>query len=337
MEDVAKHWEAFWAGESDSPMVWAACPKEGMENRIEVLTPHYPTRPYWNLEKIAGDVEELMTECLEFPGDTVPSFVPSFGPDQFAGLMGVKMNYSSASESTSWSEPMEGELENILPLHIKEDNPFIQAMDRYISALDMHSNLDAIAAMRGPENVCIDMIEKPEMLHRAMNDLGRIYEQVYNRYYAFGNMASTGTSAWLSAYSTKKYQGLASDFICLLSPAMANEFVLPVLERELAVVDHALFHLDGPDALAHLDSLLSLKKLHGIQWVPGAGEQGHGPAWFDLYKRILNAGKGLWITAESDVVKVIHKELQSPNIIYCIERAKPKAEIESLISWLRTN
>jgi hypothetical protein len=33
---------------------------------------------------------------------------------------------------------------------------------------------------------------------------------------------------------------------------------------------YSLFHLDGPGALKHLDSLLELDALDGIQWVSGA-------------------------------------------------------------------
>ena len=34
-------------------------------------------------------------------------------------------------------------------------------------------------------------------------------------------------------------------------------------------VDYAMFHLDGPEALPHLDLLLDIPNLNGIQWQPG--------------------------------------------------------------------
>ena len=48
--------------------------------------------------------------------------------------------------------------------------------------------------------------------------------------------------------------------------------------------------LDGPDAIRHLDSLLSLPKLSGIQWIPGAGSPSVSE-WIPLLKRIQKAGK----------------------------------------------
>jgi hypothetical protein len=285
---------------------------------------------------------------MEYVGETVPTFVPSFGPDQHGGFLGAKINYSPDSDHTDWSEPITSDVEELLPISLREDNYFLRAMDSYVSALaeaaagrfvvanlDMHSNIDALSALCGPESICMDMLERPEVVEHAFADVNRSYVELSERYYKMGNMAQTGTSCWMPAYSTKKYTCLASDYICLLSPKIARQFIIPSLELELSTVDHALFHLDGPGALVHLDDILSLKKLRGIQWVPGAAEEQHGPEWFDLYKRILGAGKGLWIYGEPEVVKVIHKELKSPHVIYSTWGTK--SEVESLVSWLEKN
>ncbi|MBW7997392.1 MAG: hypothetical protein FVQ81_12630 [Candidatus Glassbacteria bacterium] len=55
---------------------------------------------------------------------------------------------------------------------------------------------------------------------------------------------------------------------------------------------HMARNLDGPDALKHLDMLLDIPGLNGIQWVPGTGNPGTGsPVWFDIYRRIQEKGK----------------------------------------------
>jgi hypothetical protein len=44
----------------------------------------------------------------------------------------------------------------------------------------------------------------------------------------------------------------------------------------------------------HLDSLLEIEELDAIEWTPQAGIPGGGdPRWYDLYRRILAAGKGV--------------------------------------------
>jgi hypothetical protein len=52
MERVSALWDAFWAGESDRPLVWAHCVREGKGKRAEALRPHYPTRPDEDFKKI---------------------------------------------------------------------------------------------------------------------------------------------------------------------------------------------------------------------------------------------------------------------------------------------
>ena len=52
--------------------------------------------------------------------------------------------------------------------------------------------------------------------------------------------------------------------------------------------------MDGPGALVHLDSLLTIEELDGIQWVPGTG-QGTTIRWLDVFRKIRDAGKLLQI------------------------------------------
>jgi 5-methyltetrahydrofolate--homocysteine methyltransferase len=65
---------------------------------------------------------------------------------------------------------------------------------------------------------------------------------------------------------------LSSDFSYLIGPAMFDEFVKPGLADSCRRLPHSFYHLDGPGQLAHLDSLLAIAELDGIQWVPGAGQ-----------------------------------------------------------------
>jgi hypothetical protein len=63
-----------------------------------------------------------------------------------------------------------------------------------------------------------------------------------------------------------------------------------------------LYHLDGVDAQRHLEAILEIDELNAIQWTPGYGQpQGGDPCWYDLYRRILSAGKSImpcWVTVD---------------------------------------
>ena len=103
------------------------------------------------------------------------------------------------------------------------------------------------------------------------------------------------------------------DFSAMISPVMFERFVVPSLSEQCAWLDRALYHLDGPDCVRHLDLLLQIPNLHAIQWTPGAGEPGAGdPKWFSLYDRILRAGKSiqaLQVSAErgAGIVRAIRR------------------------------
>ena len=82
-----------------------------------------------------------------------------------------------------------------------------------------------------------------------------------------------------------------------VSPQVAQEWILPDILTEMAPLERSIFHLDGPQALRHLDLLLALPQLDAVQWVYGAGR---GPAarWIDVYRRIRAAGKSIELLAE---------------------------------------
>jgi hypothetical protein len=55
-----------------------------------------------------------------------------------------------------------------------------------------------------------------------------------------------------------------------------------------------MFHLDGSQAMVHLDSLLSIDSLDAIEWTPEPGQPNGGdPHWYDLYRKIKTAGKSV--------------------------------------------
>jgi hypothetical protein len=80
----------------------------------------------------------------------------------------------------------------------------------------------------------------------------------------------------------------------MISPAMFRRFVAPALTEQCGWVDNALYHLDGTQALPHLDALLSIDTLKAIEWTPQAGiPQGGSPEWYSLYRKIRAAGKSV--------------------------------------------
>ena len=80
------------------------------------------------------------------------------------------------------------------------------------------------------------------------------------------------------------------DVSCMISKAMFDEFELPHLTSEIESVDASIYHLDGPDALQHKESICAIEKLDMIQWMPGEGH--YDKDWRELYEQIDALGKG---------------------------------------------
>jgi signal transduction histidine kinase len=71
---------------------------------------------------------------------------------------------------------------------------------------------------------------------------------------------------------------------------MFDDLGRPSLEKEIAGLDASLYHLDGPDALQHVESLCAIDRLDMIQWMPGAGH--YDDDWSALNAKIDRLGKG---------------------------------------------
>jgi hypothetical protein len=76
----------------------------------------------------------------------------------------------------------------------------------------------------------------------------------------------------------------------MISPAMFERYVSSDLAACCDELAYAFYHLDGKGQIAHLDQLLSLPWLRGIQWVPGDG-QPPADCWLPQLRRIRDAGK----------------------------------------------
>jgi 5-methyltetrahydrofolate--homocysteine methyltransferase len=101
---------------------------------------------------------------------------------------------------------------------------------------------------------------------------------------------------------------LQSDFSYMISPAMFEQFVLPDLAVCCNRLDYAFYHMDGKGQIGHLDMLLSLDRLRGIQWIPGDGAT-PPEQWLPLLKRIRDGGKLVQLYVTAAGARTIVREL----------------------------
>jgi 5-methyltetrahydrofolate--homocysteine methyltransferase len=95
---------------------------------------------------------------------------------------------------------------------------------------------------------------------------------------------------------------------------MFERFVLPDLDTIFSTMDHAFYHLDGKGQIPHLDMLLSLESLKGIQWISGGG-QPPTEEWPDLLRRIRDGGKFCQVYVSAEGARTIVRELGGKGFI----------------------
>jgi 5-methyltetrahydrofolate--homocysteine methyltransferase len=162
---------------------------------------------------------------------------------------------------------------------------------------DIIENVDILASLRGAQKLCMDMVDDPEEIEKRIDQIDRAYFEYYDRLHeivrgADGSCSYTAFQIWGPGRTAK----IQCDFSVMLSPGHFRRFVLPSLRRQCDRLDRSLYHLDGLDAVRHLDTLMEIERLDALQWTPGTGQPDGGwDGWYSIYDRVRSAGKSLWI------------------------------------------
>lgn len=259
-------------------------------------------------------VVDFQIECIRrsiSPGDRLPILTTNVGPEVTATLLGAELTFGP---TTSWSTPIvhhPTDWDNIATRQPDFDNRYWRAIEqqtrialeknhgRYIVGLtDLHNSYDILAALRDPERLCMDLLDEPTRVDHAARHAADVFVQALRRNYAMVEKAGLGSGWWGGYHADGPAYTASCDFWCMVGPEHARELVLPRILEEIAPMRRSVFHLDGPDALRHLDLLLDIPQLDAVQWVWGAG---HGPAsrWIDAYRRIRQAGKSIHLLAQT--------------------------------------
>lgn len=79
---------------------------------------------------------------------------------------------------------------------------------------------------------------------------------------------------------------------------MFEKFVAPSLQFQASLMERSVYHLDGEGELPHLDQILDIKEINGIQWIAqGSSVDGTGhEKWIPLFQKIQASGKSIVLT-----------------------------------------
>lgn len=261
-------------------------------------------------EEIA-DARMYEIECMEFLGDGFPAVFMNFGPGIAAGFLGCRV---LSDDHTTWFKPPEPKPIAEIELEYDPDNVWYRRVrdvkqacrDRFdglvqISMTDLGGNQDILASFVGTEQLLVDLLAEPDEVHRLTWQIHENWMRYYNEFLDLLGPKNPGVSSWAGIYCETSTYMLQSDFCYMIGTPHFDEFVKPELTACCRKLDHPFYHLDGVGQLPHLDSLLEIEELDGVQWVPGAGTRPPSE-WPEVYRKIRDAGKLIQMVGSAEQV-----------------------------------
>ena len=291
---------------------------------------------------------EWRIECFERQLDEAAYFAEGFptnwcnlGPDVLAGFTGSELDFSQ--DGTSWAKFRVKDWSKEPPIRFQRQGRLWKEMEKFLvmsaergkgrwltGSGDLHTNGDGLSALRGPEDLLMDLVDQPEEMKKRLAEFHEVFSQVLQAHFDIIHPRSARlNSSWLGATCRGRYAVIQNDFCCMVGPGMFDEFFKEYVEKEAALLDHSIYHLDGPGAVRHLESICASPHLDAIQWVPGAGNK--PPAeWPELLKKIQSLGKGLWLYGSVQEAETMMKYLKPEGCIYGLW-CSSKEEAQALV------
>lgn len=330
-EAAQRRVNAFWhRADTDRPLVNLSFMKPGATAFPKKR--HATPQDYWLDIEYRAEAEAHRMANTVFYADTMPVVFPNLGPEIFSAWAGCPYTFG---ETTAWSEPCVDDwaadasravADWSHPL-FKKTEAFTRLLLDYakghfiVGLTDFHPGGDHLAALRDPARLATDLIDQPEAVKAKLKASYDEYFPVYDHFTAMIKEHGMPIATWTPLTSESTMYVPSNDFSCMISTAMFEEFFLEGIIAECRHYGHSIYHLDGPGALRHLDTLLAIPELDAVQWVPGAGNE-EVSRWMDVYKRVLAAGKGLQITtAHPRDLDLLMEHLPAKGLWLCMHGA----------------
>lgn len=344
--EARARWDAYWAGEAlDRPLLTVTArnpawtpppprpPRDPRENDVDPA--HY--------ERMVDDIDSRI-----WLADAMPGVVCGFGANiaLLPHLVGADYTYESGS---AWVHTLEGVYER--ELRFDPAHPTVRALEeglrRAAARLDGRGYLQppplgvdpltTLSLLRGQEALCLDLLERPELVERWLDGFSRLFRTAADHFDRFvDRLGYAGRSSWLHCWAPGTLEAVQCDAAVLLSRPMFRRFVLPDLERQCAGFQYSLYHLDGTCQMRFLDDLRGVPGLRGIQWNPEPPANDIAdPRWIAALREIRARGFLLqfnhWESRTVEQVEAVVRALGPSGLAFALPTFATVAEAEAAI------
>jgi hypothetical protein len=337
---------AWWRNEeTDRPVIFNSAPK-----RPELRTGAYiSAKTSEEAERFDIDIDIRLNnircglENSVFPAEGAPA-----AGSNFASLLGLlcvqaggRLGYAKDT-GTAWLMEEPDLFDRPLPALDRPCKQFDFIMelikrchetfgfDAVLGGNPMIDPLSTLAMMRGSDNFCMELVDRPDDVKRWAGRLGEFYRKAVEGWRtaraAFGRREDYN---WTGAWAPGDMDTLESDVSVMFSPEMFREFALPEAEYEASFFDYSIWHLDGTGQFKHLDDILSIPGLNAIQYVD---EKRRDPVEFiDVWQKILHKGKSIIFSCDFHYAPALTRRLGPKGLAFGAHNVSSEADLEWLI------
>jgi len=288
-EETKQRMLAWWNGETIGRCAMAVYAQKNIETNIQL--PELPEKieDRWIDFNYLRESNEYRLSNTYFGGEALPIWNAGYpGWDMIQTYFGTPIDLR---ETTGWHSPIiaDGPLtdHDYKKFRVDPDNDwwkFSQKLHRFMvgeargkslpGLHDLGYSGDTLAAMRGSQNLLIDLIECPDYVRAFDMHLLAEWEKFYTILHDITKEGAEGSTSWFALWYPGRFYPTQNDFSCMVSPKMFEEIFIPTIEFQAGCLDKTVYHVDGVDAFAHIPALCDLPGLHAFQVLPGAGKPG---------------------------------------------------------------
>ena len=317
-----EHFKTWWAhGSIGRPMMKVVARRDKPIEPLEDIEPSQtPEALHLDVERRAKELRNFCKTHI-FMAESFPSLDINIGPGSMATYLGSEPNFSwdtvwyTECVKPDWKEwgELKYDPDNYWwkrHLELIERGKELAGDDFLVNIPDIIESIDILAAMRGAQQFCFDLIDEPDVVKEYIRQIDELYFMYYDPIYDIVKDEEGGSSYTVfDIWGPGRIAKVQCDFSAIMSPKQFEEFFIPSLSYQCQRLDYAMYHLDGMDAIKHLDALMQVEELDALQWTPGAGkEDGGSELWYPIYDKVRAAGKSLWVSIEQgDVYEWIIK------------------------------
>jgi hypothetical protein len=239
-----------------------------------------------------------------FGAEGFPTYQPKIGPVQMAAFLGAELVFRNEA---IWQAPLELTWDDTDRITFDRGNKWWvkwcelrragceQARGRFLVADGEGEGAlaDVMINLLGHEQTLVAMVERPETVRELRDRMLVWVQEMLDEARRTVAPYQEGDIDWLHLWAPGTMKVFQCDACVMLSPRLFNDLFLEEIRRECACVDYSFYHLDGSAEMRHLDALLSIEELDGIQWTPEPTVPSNPAHFAHVWRRVQEAGKKL--------------------------------------------